>query len=96
MVPFSVILKQLIERYGLEVPVFEARLRDHWPEVVGQALAAHTRPGPIRHRVLTIYVESSAWVQELTLTKEALLTQINGAAGSPLVTDLVVKIGPED
>ncbi len=94
MVPFSAVLKDLIHRYGLEAPMFEATLRERWPDIVGKAIAAHTKPGPIRHRRLTVYVESSAWLQELTLAKEVLLRQVNAAAGAPLVTDLVVKIGP--
>ena len=96
LVPLGAILKQIIHRTGLEVPVFEAHLAEHWPDVVGQAIAAHTRPGPIQHHRLTVYCESSAWLQELTLAKEALLRQVNAVAGSPLVTDLVVKIGRED
>ena len=96
MVPLGAILKQIIRRAGLEVPVVEALLRDRWPDVVGQAIAAHTWPGPIQHHRLTVYCESSAWLQELTLAKETLLRQVNAAAGEGLVMDLIVKLGREE
>ncbi|MBX3236722.1 MAG: DUF721 domain-containing protein [Nitrospiraceae bacterium] len=90
---FGTILAGLAHRLGLESKLFEARLRRSWPELAGEAIAAHTRPDQIRFKKLYIYVQNSVWLQQLTFLKPVLLQKVNTLAGQPLVTDIVLRIG---
>ena len=87
------ILDGLARRLGLETKLLEARLRREWPVIVGEQIAAHTRPEQIRFKKLLIHVRHSVWLQQLTFLKPALLQKINGIAGTPLITELSLRIG---
>ncbi|WP_447975199.1 DUF721 domain-containing protein [Nitrospira sp. Kam-Ns4a] len=87
------ILQDLVHRYGIETKLLERRLRRCWPEIAGEVIAAHTRPDQIRYRKLYLLADSSAWLQHLTFLKPALIEKVNATAGSPVVTDLVLRVG---
>ncbi|HJR76237.1 MAG TPA: DUF721 domain-containing protein [Nitrospiraceae bacterium] len=89
----ALVLEGLARRLGLESKLLESRLRREWPDIVGEQIAAHTRPDEIRFKKLVIHVRHSVWLHQLTFLKPTLLQKINGAAGAPLVTELVLRIG---
>jgi predicted nucleic acid-binding Zn ribbon protein len=90
---FGSILAGLAHRLGLESKLFEARLRRHWPDIVGEPIATHTRPDQIRFKKLYVFVHNSVWLQQLTFLKPVLLQKVNAMAGEPLVTEIVLRIG---
>ncbi len=87
------VLAGLAHRLGLESKLLETRLHRQWSEIVGQQIAAHTRPDQIRFKKLYVYVQHSVWLQQLTYLKPDLLAKINATAGESLVSDLVLRIG---
>src|SRR5688572_23499298 len=91
--PVASILKAVAHRHGIETPLFEHRLRRRWSEIVGDQLAAHTRPDLIRFKKLYLIVENSVWLQQLTFLKPTLIEKINAAAGGPVVSDIVLRVG---
>ncbi len=88
----SAVLATVAKRLGLETKLLEFQLRRDWPRIVGQPIAAHTRPDQIRFKKLYLLVENSVWMQQLTFLKPALLVKINEAAGTELVTEIVLRI----
>lgn len=90
---FGTILAGVAHRLGLESKLFEARLRRHWPDIVGEPIATHTRPDQIRFKKLHVYVHNSVWLQQLTFLKPVLLEKVNRMAGDTLVTEIVLRIG---
>lgn len=90
---FGTILAGVAHRLGLESKLFEARLRRHWPEIVGEPIATHTRPDQIRFKKLYVFVHNSVWLQQLTFLKPVLLEKVNTMAGEALVTEIVLRIG---
>jgi predicted nucleic acid-binding Zn ribbon protein len=87
------ILDGLAHRLGLEYKLLECRLRREWTALVGEQIAAHTRPEHIRFKKLLIHVRHSVWLQQLTFLKPALLEKVNSAAGDQLVSEIVLRIG---
>jgi hypothetical protein len=71
--------------------MFEARLRRQWPDIVGEPIAAHTRPDQVRFKKLYVLVHNSVWLQQLTFLKPVLLDKVNcDGRASQLVTELVL------
>jgi predicted nucleic acid-binding Zn ribbon protein len=70
------ILEDLIRRFGMEGKLQEARLDRVWPQVVGPAIAAATRPVRVKNGVLLVQVKSSAWVQELNFRRRDILNRL--------------------
>jgi hypothetical protein len=91
--PLASILDDIAQRFGLSVRLLEHRLQRQWPAIVGEHVAAHTRPESIRFKKPYVITDSSVWVQQLAFLKPSLLESINTAAGSPIVTDIVLRIG---
>ncbi len=61
------------------------RLLKCWSEVVGTAVAAHTRPLSIQRNVLWVATSSAAWAQNLTFERQRLLMKLNAVLPTPLV-----------
>jgi hypothetical protein len=53
--------------------------RDRWSRTVGARVADRTRPGHIRDGVLTVYVASAVWAQELSLLSPTILERLRNA-----------------
>jgi hypothetical protein len=87
------ILDGLAHRLGLENHLFEMRLRRDWAGIVGEQIAAHTRPEQIRFKKLLIHVRHSVWLQQLTFLKLELLGKVNASAGETLVSEIILRLG---
>jgi predicted nucleic acid-binding Zn ribbon protein len=55
-----------------------------WGEVVGEAVAAQTRPTGIQRRVLLVATSSSAWAQNLGFERLRILEKLNARSGQTL------------
>ncbi len=55
-----------------------------WPDVVGMAVAAHTRPHSIQRGVLSVATASSAWAQNLLFERQRILQKLSQRLSSPL------------
>jgi predicted nucleic acid-binding Zn ribbon protein len=91
------ILQHIIEQYGLQGPMAEHYLKQHWANVVGEQIAAHTQPVQIRFHKLYLSIDSPPWMQELAFLKSELLEKINAAltehrAGIH-VNEIVLRLG---
>ncbi len=52
-------------------------LRQLWPELVGEAVAAQTYPLSLRRQVLQVATSTPAWAQNLTLQRQLILKKLN-------------------
>ncbi len=87
------VLSGVARRHGMESRLLEHKLLRNWPAIAGEPIASHTRPDQIKFRKLYLVVENSVWVQHLTFLKPELIAKVNAAAGSAMITDLVMRVG---
>lgn len=50
-----------------------------WPQLVGEAVAQHSRPTKIQRRALQVAVSSAAWSQTLTFERSRILQKLHAA-----------------
>jgi predicted nucleic acid-binding Zn ribbon protein len=86
--PLSAVMAKLVKARGWQKPAAEARLFGMWPQVVGEELAAHSRPVRLTDGELTVEAESTAWATQLRLLAGKLLGRIAADVGR----DVVVKL----
>lgn len=79
------ILGVLQEQAGWQEQPFQ-RLLKCWPEAVGAAATAHTRPVSIQRGVLWVATSSAAWAQTLTFERQRILEKLNLHLPSHLVS----------
>ena len=67
-------------------------LVERWAELVGDNLAARTRPSALHASTLVIAVDDPAWATQLKYLEGDLLTRIAEAVGAGAVTELRVVV----
>lgn len=67
-----------------------------WPALVGEQVAAHSRPVRLRDGTLSLLVDQSAWATQLRLLEADLLVRLSERLGAGVVTAIRVRVGPLD
>ncbi|MEB3327748.1 MAG: DUF721 domain-containing protein [Candidatus Sericytochromatia bacterium] len=67
-----------------------------WPEVVGEATAARSRPLHVNRGVMVVKVASAAWSQQLSLLKGRYLEALARRVGAGVIQDLRWRVGALD
>ncbi len=64
-----------------------------WQDAIDEAAATHTKPVAIKKNILTIEVDSSAWLYVLSLKKKSILAAMQKSAGKEKVEDIRFRMG---
>lgn len=64
-----------------------------WQGIVGKDASSHSRPVSIKRDVLTVEVDSSAWLYSLNLKKKSILKDINSRLGEEKIEDIRFRMG---
>lgn len=67
-------------------------LHQRWDEVVGSAIAAHTRPLRVRDGVLLVATDDPAWAAELRWLGDELAAQARDVLGDPSIERIEVRV----
>ena len=70
-------LKSFLTRSEVGQRIEEASAVPEWAERVGPAIAAVTVPLRVNHGTLFVGVRSSAWLMELTVMEQDILSRLN-------------------
>lgn len=68
---------------------------DRWAEVVGEALAAHTRPLKIDGKRLVLAVDEPAIATHVKFLQAELLVRLGELLGPDRVTAIDLRVGPK-
>jgi len=91
--PLGDTLREVLDRAGLGGVATSSALSGRWAELVGPGIAAHSSPGAIKGGRLAVTVDSSAWMNQLSLLSTDLIEKINAGLGQGTVTELRFRIG---
>lgn len=70
------------------------QLSRDWPRIVGKQIALLTRPAWLRHDVLWIYVQNSAWIHHVQMIRMDLLERIRQAQEECTINDIRCLMDP--
>jgi predicted nucleic acid-binding Zn ribbon protein len=71
----------------------EMKIWEVWAGAVGGQIASRAIPASFRDGVLTVRVSGSSWMQQLSLMKGEIVSQVNDALGEQLVREIFFKQG---
>jgi hypothetical protein len=80
---------------GLADPRSFGRLTTAWPEIVGDAIAQHSRVRGIRNGVLEVAVDGAVWATQLRYLEADLVDQASRLVGEGVVASVRVSIDIE-
>ncbi len=89
------ILPDVIRNLGLDSKLEEVELEKLWGTVVGERIAAVSRPRGIRDGVLTVEVDTSAWMQELSFRKKQIIDLVRKKFSRLEVRDIRFRLNRE-
>lgn len=92
----SGVLPDVMKRFGLQERQWLQELESEWAQLVGPDVARHTRPGRLDKGWLTVFVDSSVWLNELVrYGKQALLAKLQGRFGGDKIRHLALRLDPD-
>ena len=74
------VLPTVLKSIGLDQKLKEQEVLEIWARVVGEEVAARTRPVKIEKGVLFVHVDQSAWMQELHFMEKEIIKKIKEQA----------------
>jgi predicted nucleic acid-binding Zn ribbon protein len=80
------------DELGLADPLVLGRLQAAWPEIAGDAIAAHSRVRTVRNGVLEIAVDSPAWATQLRYLEGDLVERSSQRVGPDVVAAVRVVV----
>ncbi len=87
------LVSTLLARRGYAQENSADRCREVWRSAVGERIARASLPGKIRKGVLTVIVENSVVVQELSMQRQAILKHMGKEAPELKVVGLKFRVG---
>ena len=89
--PLGGALLQALKKYGLDAGIRSARVLLDWEKTAGEKIARHARAVDLKNGVLTVEVDSPAWIQQLSLIKKEVIKKVN--ADGRIVRDIKFRPG---
>jgi len=87
------VLQGVLEQHGVTRQIERHRVLELWPEIVGQQLAEVTRAKGLDEAALFVEVRSSAWLNELSMMKDAFLERVNERLEDAPIERIVFVLG---
>lgn len=85
------VIRRLLRQKGLETPLNEYRLVDAWKDVVGETIARYTTNIYIKNQVLYVHLSSSVLRQELMMSRQLLVRNLNAQVGSQVIVNIIFR-----
>jgi len=82
------ILARKLKSLGIAKKLKEVEVSNVWPDIVGAAIAAHTRVVRCENGKLLVKVDNPVWRHELIYQKPNFLRLLNGRLGEHVVDDI--------
>jgi len=86
-------IEKLLNVRGWSGRLKEYRVLGIWDRVVGAGISAHAQPATIRGKKLTVIVDSSVWMQQLSLLRPEIVEKLNRSLGENAVEGISLKLG---
>ena len=91
--PLGAAIDGLLDDQGWRTAAAVGSVFGRWEQIVGAALAAHTRPGGFTDGELLVIADSTAWATQVRLLRAQLIRRLNTELGDGTVTGVKVR-GP--
>jgi len=89
----SLTIEKILNDRGWGAKLKEYRVFSLWRKAVGPGIARHAQPASIRGKRLTVVVDSSAWMQQLSLMKPEVLSRVNDRLGPDGIEGITLRLG---
>ncbi|MHB8846447.1 MAG: DUF721 domain-containing protein [Nitrospirota bacterium] len=89
----STTIEKILNERGWGAKLKEYRVFGLWAKAVGPGIARHSQPASIRGKRLTVVVDSSAWMQQLSMLKPEIISKVNDRLGPDGIEGITLRLG---
>ncbi len=82
------VLKKYIHSKPLGDNLLKIEILSQWEKICPPIIAKHSKPTSLNGKNLSLAVNSSAWLNELTFFKKDLITALNQKAGKEVIKEI--------
>jgi len=94
--PVGDVVSTVMRRLGLGEDLWVRALEQEWVELVGSAVARHARPGRYRSGRLVVFVDSAAWLNELSrYGRREMLRGLQDRFGAERIKSISLEADPD-
>jgi hypothetical protein len=86
-------IEKILRDRGWGTKLKQYRIYGVWEKAVGKGIARHARPAGMRGKKLTVIVDSSAWMQQLSMLKPEIMGKVNQRLGEEAIESITLKLG---
>jgi len=87
------VLERVLKGAGLGTRTVLAQVQKSWADAVGESIARHAAPETLKEGRLTVTVDGSAWMNQLSMLAPAIIEKVNAELSSDAVQDLRFRLG---
>jgi len=87
----SEVIRQVLKEQHLDRPLYEKRLIEAWPLILGTNIVQYTSGLSIKNRVLYVSLTSSVLRHDLFLSREEIKKSLNKQVGVEVIVDIVFR-----
>ena len=91
--PIGEIIHGVFARIENEKNLSKEDIDSLWKEACGSQAAGHSTPVTLKKGVLMVWVDSSGWMQELSMRKREILKALKRKLGKDKISEIHLKIG---
>ena len=91
--PISEILKKVFSGFEDKKELTREDMEECWKTLVGEPASKHSKPVLVRKSILTVQVDSSVWMQELSMRKRQFLKGLKKTLGKDRISEIHFKMG---
>jgi len=85
------VIRQVLKEQHLDKPLYEKRLIEAWPLVLGSNIMQYTSDLSIKRKVLYVSLNSSVLRHDLFLSREEIRNSLNKQVGAEVIVDIIFK-----
>jgi len=93
-ISLSDVLMSLIAQMNLQKEMTLYKISEHWEEIVGPQIAAHTAPESLRFETLSLSVDSAPWMNQLTFFKKDIVKNTNRFLQKNQIREVFFRLAP--
>ena len=87
----SDVIRQVLKQQHLDQPLYEKRIIDAWPLVLGANIVKYTSELSIKNKVLYVYLTSSVLRHDLFLSRVEIKKSLNKQVGAEVIVDIIFR-----
>ncbi len=85
------VMRTFFNENNLEAKILEHKLYKIWPLVLGEEMASYTSNLYVKNRILYVSVASSVLRNELMMSRNLLVRNLNQQIGADLITNIIFR-----